>query len=641
MADVKISELPEVVSLSPSDVLPSVASSATSKITIQNLAGTLPQVNSSISASYALTASFALNAGATTETFPYTGSAIISGSLTVTGSVRSSSGFTGSLFGTASWAQNAITASFVTLAQTASFVATASWARNALTASSADSFVVRNNITASNGLFTGTITAQTLVVQTVTSSVAFVTGSTKFGSSSANTHQFTGSVSITGSLSVVGPATINNLTGSLFGTSSWARNAVTASFVTLAQTASFVATASWARNAITASFVTNAQTASYVLNAVSASFVTNAATASFVTLAQTASYVETAQTASYVLQAISSSFATTASFVATASWAQNAITASYITGSVFSSTNPALSASYALTASFALNAGAAIAITVADEGTAQGTATFLNFIGAGVNTTVSANTASINISSAEGIGSVSLHTQPSPAVTWSFNHELNNDYPVLNVWDNSGFVIIPGGIKSIDENNIEIYFNIPQSGYASAVVGGSTASASFSVSSSYALTASYALNAASTDSFPYTGSANITGSLNVIGDNTTTGSLKLTGSIILSDSAGSALINTQNSNSIISGINTVAVIPTASYYGAFFDYVVKKGDNLRAGTVISVWSSTTWSYTDNSTTDIGNTSEVIFSIDLIGDNARLNVNVDTDTWTVKTLVRAI
>ena len=211
----------------------------------------------------------------------------------------------------------------------------------------------------------------------------------------------------------------------------------------------------------------------------------------------------------------------------------------------------------------------------------------------------------------------------------------------MNVWDNSGFVIIPGGIKSIDENNIEIYFNIPQSGYASAVVGGSTASASFSVSSSYALTASYALNAASTDSFPYTGSANITGSLNVIGDNTTTGSLKLTGSIILSDSAGSALINTQNSNSIISGINTVAVIPTASYYGAFFDYVVKKGDNLRAGTVISVWSSTTWSYTDNSTTDIGNTSEVIFSIDLIGDNARLNVNVDTDTWTVKTLVRAI
>jgi hypothetical protein len=48
----------------------------------------------------------------------------------------------------------------------------------------------------------GTITAQTLVVQTVTSSVEFVTGSTKNGSIAANTHQFTGSVLMTGSLSV-------------------------------------------------------------------------------------------------------------------------------------------------------------------------------------------------------------------------------------------------------------------------------------------------------------------------------------------------------------------------------------------------------------------------------------------------------
>lgn len=50
----------------------------------------------------------------------------------------------------------------------------------------------------------GTITAQTLVVQTVTSSVEFVTGSTKNGSLSSNTHQFTGSVLMSGSLVVTG-----------------------------------------------------------------------------------------------------------------------------------------------------------------------------------------------------------------------------------------------------------------------------------------------------------------------------------------------------------------------------------------------------------------------------------------------------
>jgi hypothetical protein len=49
---------------------------------------------------------------------------------------------------------------------------------------------------------TGTITSQTLVVQTITSSIEFVTGSTRNGTLSTNTHEFTGSVLMTGSLSV-------------------------------------------------------------------------------------------------------------------------------------------------------------------------------------------------------------------------------------------------------------------------------------------------------------------------------------------------------------------------------------------------------------------------------------------------------
>jgi hypothetical protein len=51
---------------------------------------------------------------------------------------------------------------------------------------------------------TGILTAQTLVVQTITSSVDFVTGSTRFGSVVGNTHQFTGSMGISGSVAVVG-----------------------------------------------------------------------------------------------------------------------------------------------------------------------------------------------------------------------------------------------------------------------------------------------------------------------------------------------------------------------------------------------------------------------------------------------------
>jgi len=46
---------------------------------------------------------------------------------------------------------------------------------------------------------TGTITSQTLVVQTITSSVSYLTGSTQHGSVLTNTHEFTGSLSITSS----------------------------------------------------------------------------------------------------------------------------------------------------------------------------------------------------------------------------------------------------------------------------------------------------------------------------------------------------------------------------------------------------------------------------------------------------------
>jgi len=49
---------------------------------------------------------------------------------------------------------------------------------------------------------TGTITAQTLVVQTITSSISSITGSTNFGSLLANTHTFTGSLNVTGGLAV-------------------------------------------------------------------------------------------------------------------------------------------------------------------------------------------------------------------------------------------------------------------------------------------------------------------------------------------------------------------------------------------------------------------------------------------------------
>jgi hypothetical protein len=115
---------------------------------------------------------------------------------------------------------------------------------------------------------------------------------------------------LTGSFKVSG-----SISGSLFGTASWANNAITASYILNAISASF---------ASTASFVTLAQSASYILNAVSASF-SNTASYSLSTIsasyslsssfATTASFIKLAQSASYALGAVSASHATTASYI--------------------------------------------------------------------------------------------------------------------------------------------------------------------------------------------------------------------------------------------------------------------------------------------------------------------------------------
>jgi hypothetical protein len=97
-------------------------------------------------------------------------SPILKGTTTVVqGTTNLSGSFTGSLFGTAA------------------------------TASYADNFTVG-----------GTLTAQTINVQIITSSIEFNTGSTRNGALSSNTHQFTGSVLVTGSLTVTGSATFSS-----------------------------------------------------------------------------------------------------------------------------------------------------------------------------------------------------------------------------------------------------------------------------------------------------------------------------------------------------------------------------------------------------------------------------------------------
>ena len=92
-----------------------------------------------------------------------------------------------------------------------------------------------------------------------------------------------------------------------------------------------------------------------------------------------------------------------------------------------------LSASYAVTAAFALNAGG---------------------------------------SGGAALGSYKMLEQTSAATTWSFTHNIGQRYPIFQVFDSNGNVIIPAEIKTIDVNSAEIYFPSAQTGRVIASLGG-------------------------------------------------------------------------------------------------------------------------------------------------------------------------
>jgi hypothetical protein len=448
------------------------ASFATNAATAQTASFFGGSISSAVSASYAsssTSASFATNA-VTAQTASFFSGTVTSASYALNAGNTQTASFATNA-GSASYALNSgntITASFATNTnsasyalnagntQTASFAinaGSASYALNAgntqsssfaATASSADNFLVR-----------GTLTAQTIVVQTITSSVNFVTGSTRFGTIASNTHVFTGSVSISGSLTVQGAISGSNITGSLLGTASFATNTLSSSY------------ALNAGNTISSSFSTNAGSSSYALNA------GNAITASFAlnggggggTPGGSNTQIQYNNASTFggvpVLTYDGTTLRVTGSFTGsltgaltgTASFAQ---TASFFGGSI----STAVSASYAsasTSASFATNA----------------------------------QTASFALNGNSNF----LHTQSIAATTWSVNHNFQTQFPVVTVYDSTNSVIIPQQISASSTSSLTILFATARTGWVAVSKGGYAATVGNTVtvtSASYAATASYA-----------------------------------------------------------------------------------------------------------------------------------------------------
>jgi len=582
-------------------------------------------------------------------------------------------------------------------------VASASFAA---TASSADNLTVR-----------GTLTAQTINVQTITSSIEFVTGSTRNGSLLANTHQFTGSVLMTGSLNVT-----SGITGSLLGTASYATNALTASYISGSGegvgfpfsgsaiiTGSFLVSqsfvdftqATYVTGSFTGSFNGIASTASNTPNAIVTASV-NASTITFtkgdnttfnITVAQSgstqsASFATNATSASHALNANTASFTINATSALTASNTPNAIVtasanASTITftkgdnstfnvtlaqsGSVESSSFAANanSASHALTANTASFAFSAISSSFASNSISSSFA--LNANTASFTQTSSYSSYALIAGNAPGM-TVTM-SQATPATTWSFVHNLNTRNPLLQVYDSTNSQIIPYAVIGSDPSVAIIYFDTAESGFAVASNGGAltvsgstsrldqtvaaaTWSFSHNLATKYPTFEIYndndnviipaGIHAVSNMvaeiyfSYPSTGIAIATFS-GVSGATFATSSYAYDFNVANTLTIDQTLTDYHTVTSSIVGSNNIFSKATGSYSSAFFKYSVTKGSNSRAGEVMAAWVAGSIQFTDNSTLDIGDTSGVTATAIIAASSVQFNITTADSAWTLKTL----
>ena len=254
----------------------------------------------------------------------------------------------------------------------------------------------------------------------------------------------------------------------------------------------------------------------------------------------------------------------TGSLYGTASWASNAVQADNAT--------QAVSASHALQADNASTAGTA---NIALNG---GVTSIIN--GPGISLLNNIGTGNVTIIAGAGTGEVLVISGSNvtgsfvSATSYTFNHNLGVRTPIIQVFDTNYNQVIPQSIELISTSSATITFPTNESGFAVASVGGVTGNAvssSYSLFSTYAATASYFAETdpiftaksgsyATTGSNRFIGSQTITGSLIVSSSNSITviGPMTITGSLLVSGLTTQIGNNTLTGNTSLTGSITVS-----------------------------------------------------------------------------------
>jgi hypothetical protein len=99
--------------------------------------------------------------------------------------------------------------------------------------------------------------------------------------------------------------------------------------------------------------------------------------------------------------------------------------------------------------------------------------------------------------------------------------------------------------------------------------------------------------------------------------------------------------NQSNTDVDTGATRDIAAVSDTVGNAVFFDFVIKKGSNVRAGTVFSCHNGTDVEFTETSTADIGDTSDVTLSVVRHSNQIKLQAVTTTSDWSIKTLIRHI
>jgi hypothetical protein len=95
-------------------------------------------------------------------------------------------------------------------------------------------------------------------------------------------------------------------------------------------------------------------------------------------------------------------------------------------------------------------------------------------------------------------------------------------------------------------------------------------------------------------------------------------------------------VDVRTSNQSVSSSTTMFSLST--YNGVVLDYLVKNGSNMRAGSIVGIWDGSTSKLTETTTTDLGNTSSISFTI---SNSGTVTATSSSGTWSVVMFARAL